>query len=258
MQDKEMTPTDGVKVEEAAVSEVKVEQEGQLKQPSPPPQGPTALCVGTGQATGIEGAGQSPEGQRHASGNSQGSGGQQGKRAGGNRRWEGGMRMGDDIVTLFPRRKAGQTRPGGGRGPVVLTLELLQQFYGMPLHVAAKQLGICQTAIKKVCRKLGIKKWPYKEMRLPGTKDDSVPSSPTSDDIVSTCGSENLQGGNDMPVDFASTLRKGGKAGKGSSGTSSEQKEVLLAAPIVKSDDDMDFAVRALLSLQSNKLVAAC
>ena len=140
MQDKEMTSTDSVKVEGAAVSEVKVEQGGELKQPSPPPQGPTALCVGAGQATGIEGAGQSPEGQRHASGNSQGSGGQQGKRAGGNRRWEGGMRMGDDIVTLFPRRKAGQTRPGGGRGPVVLTLELLQQFYGMPLHVAAKQL----------------------------------------------------------------------------------------------------------------------
>jgi len=27
--------------------------------------------------------------------------------------------------------------------------------------------GICQTAIKKVCRRLGIKKWPYKEMRAP-------------------------------------------------------------------------------------------
>eukprot|EP00960_Hanusia_phi_P070497 767321-Hanusia_phi.AAC.4 len=73
----------------------------------------------------------------------------------------------DDIITLFPRRKAGQSRPGGGRGPVVLTLDLLEKFYGMPLHVAAKRLGICQTAIKKVCRKLGIMKWPYKEMRTP-------------------------------------------------------------------------------------------
>jgi hypothetical protein len=45
------------------------------------------------------------------------------------------------VVTLFPRRKAGQTRPGGGRGPVVLTLEMLEQFYGVPLHVAAKKLG---------------------------------------------------------------------------------------------------------------------
>lgn len=53
---------------------------------------------------------------------------------------EQGSASGDDIITLFPRRKAGQTRLGGGRGPVVLTLELLQKFYGMPLHVAANQL----------------------------------------------------------------------------------------------------------------------
>jgi len=74
---------------------------------------------------------------------------------------------GDETVTLFPRRKAGQSKPGGGRGPVVLTRELLEQFYGLPLHVAARRLGICQTAIKKVCRRLGVKKWPFKEMRAP-------------------------------------------------------------------------------------------
>jgi len=47
---------------------------------------------------------------------------------------------GEDIITLFPRRKAGQTRPGGGRGPVVLNLELLEKFYYLPLHVAANRL----------------------------------------------------------------------------------------------------------------------
>ena len=66
---------------------------------------------------------------------------------------------GDDIITLFPRRKAGQSRPGGGRGPVVLNLELLEQFYGMPLHVAANRLvssfaptfGRCRAARCCVC-----------------------------------------------------------------------------------------------------------
>ena len=121
---------------------------------------------------------------------------------------------GDDTVTLFPRRKAGQSK-GGGSGPVVLTLELLEQFYGMPLHVAARRLvrpapppapstlfacpavrdattplrliaglvtplpprtqGICQTAIKKVCRRLGIKKWPYKETRVPSQVPPPLP-----------------------------------------------------------------------------------
>jgi hypothetical protein len=53
-----------------------------------------------------------------------------------------GMRSVKDItdVTLFPRRKAGDNQQEGGRGPVVLSVELLQSFYGMPLHVAAKKL----------------------------------------------------------------------------------------------------------------------
>ena len=37
--------------------------------------------------------------------------------------------------------------------------------FDMPLVQAAKKLGICATALKKVCRKLGIHKWPYKEMK---------------------------------------------------------------------------------------------
>jgi len=98
---------------------------------------------------------------------------------------------GDPIVTLFPRRKAGQIKPSGGRGPVVLNLETLEQYYGVPLHVAAKKLGICQTAIKKVCRRLGIKKWPYKEMRLPATKDEDSSDS-----------------GNSSPTDVSTTARR--------------------------------------------------
>ena len=45
-----------------------------------------------------------------------------------------------EDVTLFPRRKAGQAPQEGGRGPVVLSVELLEQYYGMPLHLAAKKL----------------------------------------------------------------------------------------------------------------------
>uniref|UniRef100_A0A7S0LX11 RWP-RK domain-containing protein n=1 Tax=Cryptomonas curvata TaxID=233186 RepID=A0A7S0LX11_9CRYP len=87
----------------------------------------------------------------------------------------------EDVLTLFPRRKAGQAPQEGGKGPVVLSVELLEKFYGMPLHTAAKKLGICQTAIKKVCRRLGIKKWPYKDTRVPVKRDESCsPSAPPS------------------------------------------------------------------------------
>lgn len=153
------------------------------------------------------------------------------------KRWD--QQMGDDIVTLFPRRKAGQNRPGGGRGPVVLTLELLEQFYGMPLHVAAKRLGICQTAIKKVCRRLGIKKWPYKEMRQPTGKDEngnSVPGSPDDASyILSIDGVQQEDAkafSNILSAAAPDVAAPKGKSAKPSSG------------------DDVDFAVRALLDLQ--------
>ena len=50
------------------------------------------------------------------------------------------VKKNSEDVTLFPRRKAGQAPREGGRGPVVLSVELLAQFYGMPLHTAAKKL----------------------------------------------------------------------------------------------------------------------
>ncbi|EKX49985.1 hypothetical protein GUITHDRAFT_151353 [Guillardia theta CCMP2712] len=134
----------------------------------------------------------------------------------------------DDIITLFPRRKAGQSRPGGGRGPVVLTLDLLEKFYGMPLHVAAKRLGICQTAIKKVCRKLGIMKWPYKEMRTP------------------------------MPVMSTSTFEAAESSDHGSDGTTemsysghTSSSNEGSASP-ASGDTELKDAVSALLSLHSN------
>mmetsp|Transcript_23310 Transcript_23310/g.52352 ORF Transcript_23310/g.52352 Transcript_23310/m.52352 type:complete len:154 (-) Transcript_23310:130-591(-) len=45
--------------------------------------------------------------------------------------------------------------------PVFITRELLEGYFDRPLSVVASELRICQTAVKRVCRKLGIDKWPY-------------------------------------------------------------------------------------------------
>jgi hypothetical protein len=86
----------------------------------------------------------------------------------------------EEAITLFPRRKAGQSRDDSEfRKPLKLSVEVLESFFGVPLHIAARQLvrrsdsvparpptstigrllltqptsqGICQTAIKKACR----------------------------------------------------------------------------------------------------------
>jgi len=75
---------------------------------------------------------------------------------------------------IFPRRKAGQNkRPAQ---PVVVTYETLSEVFDLPLWKACKTLGICATAMKKVCRKLGVMKWPYKENHMPGKRVGSKDS----------------------------------------------------------------------------------
>lgn len=78
---------------------------------------------------------------------------------------------------IFPRRKAGQNKRVAHQMPVVVTYEILSTVFEMPLWKACKHLGICATAMKKVCRKLGIMKWPYKENHIRG-KRTGKPGSP--------------------------------------------------------------------------------
>ena len=66
----------------------------------------------------------------------------------------------DVVNTIFPRRKAGQDRRNGE--PVVLRESTLREHFSLPLKEAAGRLGISPTAMKSACRRLGIKKWPYR------------------------------------------------------------------------------------------------
>ena len=49
--------------------------------------------------------------------------------------------------------------------PIMLNAAMLRAHFNMPLNDAAKQMGVCATAIKKVCRKIGIKHWPHRKLR---------------------------------------------------------------------------------------------
>ncbi len=50
-------------------------------------------------------------------------------------------------------------------GAVEFCPEMLKQHFTVPLSEAARRLGICVTAIKKVCRKMGIQKWPFQKLK---------------------------------------------------------------------------------------------
>ena len=73
-------------------------------------------------------------------------------------------------VRVFPRRKAGEecSSPEKGRLPLKFDVETIQPLFALPQKDAANVLGISLTALKKVCRKLGIHSWAQvRDVRIP-------------------------------------------------------------------------------------------
>merc|ERR1712100_586671 len=42
---------------------------------------------------------------------------------------------------------------------------LLQQHFHLPISEVAKELGVCATVLKKLCRKHGIPRWPHRKIK---------------------------------------------------------------------------------------------
>lgn len=45
------------------------------------------------------------------------------------------------------------------------TKEFLSKYFHLPITEVSKSLGICTTMLKKICRKNGISRWPYRKIR---------------------------------------------------------------------------------------------
>ena len=69
-----------------------------------------------------------------------------------------------EFSVIFPRRKTVNANGKGQDGePVFVTREFITPYFKMPMVAACAELGVCPTAMKKACRKLGIVKWPYRQ-----------------------------------------------------------------------------------------------
>jgi len=54
---------------------------------------------------------------------------------------------------------------GGGRRLLsAVTCQTLREHFHLPLHTVAVKFGMCTTAFKKMCRRLGIAKWPHRQV----------------------------------------------------------------------------------------------
>ena len=67
---------------------------------------------------------------------------------------------------VLPRRKSGAHGAPASAEPVILTREFVARLSDLPLLEAAAAAGICPTAFKKACRKIGIRRWTYRRSRL--------------------------------------------------------------------------------------------
>ncbi|KAJ1492060.1 RWP-RK domain-containing protein [Baffinella frigidus] len=60
---------------------------------------------------------------------------------------------------------SGDGEAGQRRQNVAVTGQSLREHFHLPLHTVAQKLGMCTTAFKKMCRRLGISKWPHRQLR---------------------------------------------------------------------------------------------
>jgi len=46
-----------------------------------------------------------------------------------------------------------------------ITFEELSKFFHLPINQVAKELGVCATILKKICRRNGIPRWPHRKIK---------------------------------------------------------------------------------------------
>lgn len=88
------------------------------------------------------------------------------------RKWQNMMEQveqtSDSRLAVKPRLKRRKDRDSFEdmeAEPIVLDAETLKKYFHMPLNVAAQKIGVCTTALKQACRKIGIKSWPHRMLK---------------------------------------------------------------------------------------------
>ncbi|KAJ8763028.1 hypothetical protein K2173_023233 [Erythroxylum novogranatense] len=65
---------------------------------------------------------------------------------------------------------------GGGGGAQTLTLDVISEYFSLPLSDAANYLGVCVSVLKKICRENGLERWPYRKVLAGKSIEDILKS----------------------------------------------------------------------------------
>jgi len=64
--------------------------------------------------------------------------------------------------------------PSEATAPKLITAAELREYLHLPAKDVAKELGMCLTSLKKVCRQHGILRWPYRRLKMIDRKIQSL------------------------------------------------------------------------------------
>ncbi|EKX37577.1 hypothetical protein GUITHDRAFT_77999, partial [Guillardia theta CCMP2712] len=81
-------------------------------------------------------------------------------------------------------------------------LDELSKFFNLPEKAVAKELGICLTSLKKLCRSYGITRWPFRKLK---SLQRTMKKVETESQIINACSSNNTA----TPVDPNKTSERG-------------------------------------------------
>ena len=123
----------------------------------------------------------------------------------------GGVEIGPQAAAM-PSGKHADTREAGEHAqqnakPVVLDESTLASMYHLPLREAAAALGISATALKSACRKLHIKKWPYRTVHSLKHQQAAAKGTPLSTSKAAARAGEGAVDGKKSGVHASSRLK---------------------------------------------------
>uniref|UniRef100_A0A7S4P057 RWP-RK domain-containing protein n=1 Tax=Guillardia theta TaxID=55529 RepID=A0A7S4P057_GUITH len=108
--------------------------------------------------------------------------------------------IGDDMqpASQLPHQPSTEGSPSSGTGRPYLNREVrldeLSKFFNLPEKAVAKELGICLTSLKKLCRSYGITRWPFRKLK---SLQRTMKKVETESQIINACSSNNTA----TPVD---------------------------------------------------------
>eukprot|EP00286_Rhodomonas_abbreviata_P015194 CAMPEP_0181319588 /NCGR_PEP_ID=MMETSP1101-20121128/17658_1 /TAXON_ID=46948 /ORGANISM="Rhodomonas abbreviata, Strain Caron Lab Isolate" /LENGTH=529 /DNA_ID=CAMNT_0023427211 /DNA_START=138 /DNA_END=1730 /DNA_ORIENTATION=- len=88
--------------------------------------------------------------------------------------------------------------------PRSIDMHGLSQFFNMPEKAVAKELGICLTSLKKICRNNGVHRWPYRKVKSMDKKLRKLEGSAAGSDGASIL--ENLEMEGDLSASIIESL----------------------------------------------------